>query len=184
MKDIKVDIWRDIKSFDGYQISYTGEIRRVLKSGRIKMLNPYRRKRRWLFVKLKGKEIAVHKIVADAYLERPSDRHIVYHRNGIITDNYASNLEYLTREELGLITAKLSNRKTVAKINRECEIVDFYTSARDCARANYMSYQTIIDRCNLKTKSVFAPDGFAYAWDDNDTSLNAVIERIRKDVKR
>ena len=41
-----------------------------------------------------------------------------------------------------------------------------------------MSYQTIIDRCNGKVKSAFAPDGFAYAWEDSEVSMRKTLRKI------
>ena len=41
-----------------------------------------------------------------------------------------------------------------------------------------MSYQTIIDRCNRKYKSTFAPDGYAYAWDDKEISMRYALRKI------
>lgn len=41
-----------------------------------------------------------------------------------------------------------------------------------------MSYQTVIDRCNRKCKSAFAPDGYAYAWDDSEVSMRHAIRKI------
>lgn len=41
-----------------------------------------------------------------------------------------------------------------------------------------MSYQTIIDRCNGGCKSAFAPDGFAYAWEDSRVSMRNALKKI------
>lgn len=53
-----------------------------------------------------------------------------------------------------------------------------YQVDREAARENYMSYQTIIDRCNGKCKSAFAPDGYAYAWEDSEVSMKHAIRNI------
>lgn len=44
--------------------------------------------------------------------------------------------------------------------------MEVYSSAREAARRNFMSYQTVIDLCNGKVKRGKAPDGFVYEWDD------------------
>ncbi len=44
-----------------------------------------------------------------------------------------------------------------------------------------MSYQTIIDRCNGKCKSAYAPDGYAYAWDDKEVSMRNAIRKIERE---
>ena len=54
-----------------------------------------------------------------------------------------------------------------------------------------MSYQTIIDRCNgfykkggkkHRFRSIFAPDGFAYAWDE-DRYINKTLLQIQEAMK-
>ena len=79
-------------------------------------------------------------------------------------------------ENIKLTSAK-SKRKSVIKINANGEIVDVCRSAREAGKMNYMSYQTIIDRCNGKYKSAFASDGFAYAWEDSDLSVKKAIKK-------
>lgn len=191
MKEIKVDIWKDIQGFNGkYQVSYSGQVRRVYKTGKTKILTPYKKagksrmiSRDRLFVHLtddKGKDnaIMVHQIVAKHFLGRPKPGQVPYHINGCVMDNWASNLEYIDRKKLGQLTGASSRRQTVVKINVDGEMVDCYTSARECARNNYMSYQTVMDRCNGKVKKAFAPDGYEYAWEDSEVSMRKAIRRI------
>ena len=51
---------------------------------------------------------------------------------------------------------------------------------REAARRNYMSYQTVIDRCNGKVKKSVAPDGYDYIWDGSEVSMRHAMERIRR----
>jgi len=181
-----MDIWENIRDYDGkYQISYFGEIKRVYKNGKTRILNPYIKstgKRDLLVIGLSidrvKKEVSVHKLVADAFLKPPKQGEVPYHINGLIRDNYASNIKYISRKELGKLTGSQSKQKGVAKINSDCDVVEFYTSARQAAKENFMSYQTVIDRCNNKVKSAFAPDGYAYAWEDSEVSMKHAIEKI------
>ena len=78
-------------------------------------------------------------------------------------------------------TGAKSKRKTVAKINCYGEIEDVYSSAREAARKNYLSYQTVIDRCNGKCKMAYAPDGYAYAWEDDKVSMRNALAKIEKE---
>ena len=59
------------------------------------------------------------------------------------------------------------------------EIVAFYKSAREAARQNYMSYQTILDRINGKVKGIYAPDGYAYCK-DSDKEITEMIRKIER----
>lgn len=87
-------------------------------------------------------------------------------KNGIKTDTCLGNLEWITKTDLGKKTGANSRRQPVIKIDQSGEVVGFYPSARDAARKNFMSYQTVMDRCNGKCKSKFAPDGYRYEWED------------------
>lgn len=199
MKKFDADIWKDIEGFKGkYQVSYSGQVRRVYKSGKTKILAQFKRAgkarkitRDRLFVHLtddKGKDstIPVHQIVAKHFFGKPKPGQVPYHINGCVMDNWASNLEYIDRKRLGELTGASSRRQPVVKINTDGEIIDCYSSAREAARENYMSYQTIIDRCNLVSvkRSIFAPDGCAYAWEDDEKRMNAVIRMIELEMKK
>ncbi len=64
------------------------------------------------------------------------------------------------------MTGGKASRRPVAKVNAAGEIVAYYPSARKAAKANHMSYQTVLDRCNGKVKKPFALDGHTYRFDD------------------
>lgn len=181
------DIWKDIEGYEGkYQVSYEGKIRRLYLSGKTRLLKPYLKqyRRKVLFVGLTKdgikKEFPVHTIVARAFLGEPKEGQVTYHKNGLIRDNWVSNLAYIDRKKLGQMTGAQSRRKGVVKIDSDGEMVDFYPSARQAGRENFMSYQTIIDRCNRKVKSAFAPDGYVYAWEDCEISVKHAMRKIEK----
>lgn len=183
----QIEIWKDIKGYEGkYQVSYQGQIRRIYPSGKIRILKPYIKQnaRSILVIGLtkdrKKKEIPVHSLVGQAFLREPKKNEVLYHINGLIKDNWASNLEWIDRRKLGQLTGPQSRKKGVVKIDSNGEMIDFYSSARQAAKANFMSYQTIIDRCNNKVKSLFAPDGCAYAWEDSEKDIDTLIRRIEE----
>ena len=199
------DIWKDINGFNGkYQVSYCGEVRRVYPSGKIRLMTPYKKTgakhqkilRNRLFVKLtdsngKAKEVPVLKIMAEHFLPTPKPGQVPYHINGVVTDNWASNIGYISKKELGKKTGHLSKAQAVVRIDKTGELVDTYRSAREAAKYCFMSYQTIIDRCNgyykkggrkHEFKTVFAPDGFAYSWDE-DKQINKTLIQIQEEMK-
>ena len=186
-----VDLWKDIQGFNGkYQISYSGQTRRVYQNGKVKILKPFRKSGKSrkvfkdrLFVHLtddhkKESVVMVHQIVAKHFLGKPKPGQVPYHKNGCLMDNWASNLEYITRKELGELYGASSRRQPVIKIGSSGETVDCYSSAREAGRENFMSYQTVIDRCNGRCKKAFAPDGFEYAWEEKQRSIDQAIRRI------
>jgi len=178
--------WKDIKGYAGvYQVSDSGEVRRIYKNGKIKILTSFTRKnKRTRFVKLtingNPKDVQVHKIVAETFIGLAPLGYVLYHKNGMHTDNCVENLGFISRQKLGKKTGATGRRKGVAKINANGDIIEFYSSARECGKRNYMSYQTIMDRCNGKCKKAFAPDGYEYAWEDDEISIKEAIKRIEK----
>lgn len=185
--------WVDIPGYDGkYQANFFGDIRRVYaKSKKTKTLTPYHKKMtgsQRLVVKLtkdgKSKECVVMQLIARTFIGECPPGCVAYHKNGLQTDNCAGNIAYIKRSKLGELTGPTPHRKPVAKINSDLEIVEVYASARAAAKANFMSYQTVIDRCNGKVKKSIAPDGFDYAWDESEVSLRHAKERIEKANQR
>lgn len=183
-----IETWKDIEGYDGkYQVDREGRVRRVYKSGKTRLLKAYCKKtssNQRLIVKLtingKSKEVTLIQIVARTFFGEAPKGYVPYHRNGCQSDNYVNNIAYISRKELGRKTGPQSRKKSVAKIDSNGEIVDFYSSARECARQNYMSKQTITDRCNGKCKSAFAPDGYAYAWEDSEVSIKRALRKIKE----
>lgn len=167
--------WRDVPGYAGkYQVSRMGEVRRVFGSGKVRDLHPYPKScatklahhPRWYIVKLDGKEQALHKLVARTWLPAPAPGLVAYHKNGIQSDNRVDNIGFTTPETLGRITGAKSKRMTVFKISEDGEVVAIYSSAREAARMNNMSYQTVLDRCHDRVANPFALDGFNYQFED------------------
>ena len=182
------ETWRDIPGFEGiYQADREGNIRRLYQNGKVRILTPYHKKMsgsQRLVVKLtangKSREVVVVQAIARTFLGPPPAGYIPVHRNGCQSDNYVNNIKYISRQQAGKIYGARSKRKAVVKIDGHGEIVEVYPSARRAAKANYLSHQTVTDRCNGKCKNPFAPDGYAYAWEDSGKSLERAIEKIRK----
>jgi len=183
------ETWRDISGYKGkYQAVTEGNVRRLYKSGKVRIMTPYHKKMNGsqrLVVKLtidgKSKEEILIQVIARTFLGSCPAGHVPYHINGCQLDNYVNNIKYISRKELGRLTGAKSKRQPVAKIDSDGEIVEVYSSARECARQNYMSYQTVMDRCNGKCKSAFAPDGFAYAWEDKEVSMRKAVRKIEQE---
>ena len=186
-----IETWRNTPGYNGkYQVDMEANVRRVYPSGKTREMTPYHKKMsgsQRLIVKLtddkgKSKEVILLQIMAKTFLGPAPDGCVPYHKNGCQSDNYIQNIAYISREELGKKTGSKSRRQSVVKIDVLGEIVDIYYSGREAARENYMSYQTIIDRCNGKCKSAFAPDGYAYAWEDSEVSMKHAIRKIEQEV--
>ena len=60
---------------------------------------------------------------------------------------------------------RTDRRKCVVKVSKSGEEVEIYRSAREAAKQNNMSYQTVLDRCHNKVKKPFALDGYTYRFE-------------------
>lgn len=186
--------WKPIPGYGGkYEASFLGHIRRIYKTKSPRIMSQYeksgeRRGSRKLFVKLTRdgedpREVNVAQIIYKTYTGEIPEGHVVIHKNGCFSDNCINNLMIVSRKELGQKYGIMSRKKSVVKISAYGEAVEVYYSAREAARKNYMSYQTVIDRCNGVVKKSIAPDGFDYAWEDSVISTKKAMERIRKENK-
>ena len=165
-------MWKDIPGYEGkYQASSDGSIRRLRKSG-AKILTPYLKPNRrgsdrfYVHLSINGetKEYTVIRLICDTFLGGVPNGKIPVHINGMQTDNAACNIEFISVYEAGKRYGREARSMPVKKLDSDGNEVDVYRSARECARENHMSYQTILDRCNHKYKGAFAPDGFIYLF--------------------
>lgn len=161
--------YRTIPGYPNYQINHCGSVRRIWRNSKPTVMVPVIKKGIYV-IRLTDpnghrKEERVHKLMQHTFLNSPKPGQVLYHKNGNRLDNWINNLGYMSREALGRKTGGQS-RKAVLKINTCYEVIEIYRSARQAARENFMSYQTIIDRCNGKVKKKVAPDGFIYRWED------------------
>lgn len=174
--DVGPNWWRNIPGYCGkYRASKAGDIQRVFPGGLVRDMTPYRKRgkvsRNRLFVKLtingKPKEVAMLKIMAGTWHDNKNKNLVPYHKNGIVTDNHADNIGFTSRSELGKMTGHMTDkRKCVCKVTESGEEVEVYRSAREAARKNNMSYQTVLDRCHNRVRNPFALDGYTYRFDN------------------
>lgn len=167
--------WRDVKGYEGiYQISTTGQVRNRTRIMRTFAKQNKKNRRYVTLTDADGtkRQYPVAKLMARTFLNQP-DGTAIYHKNGILSDDWIGNISFLPQSEIGKINGGRSRRRAVAKIDRLGEIVKIYPSVPQAAKDNYLSEQCVRDRCNgwqnrhgkiVKLKSLFAPDEYAYAW--------------------
>lgn len=184
------EVWRDITGYEGiYQISTAGKIRNRTKAVRTFTRKKKKSRRYVNLTDADGvrKQYPVAKLIAKTFLDQPEGT-VVYHKNGVLSDDWVGNITFSTQEELGKTNGGKSRRKPVAKIDSTGEIVEIYPSVAQAAKKNYLSEQCVKDRCNgwqnrhgeiIKLKSLFAPDGYAYAWAEDQRDIERTVRRCR-----
>ena len=92
----------------------------------------------------------------------------VYHKNGLVYDNYAGNLEWLDRYDLAAKTAHKSKTKgtIVAKDAITGEVIGFFRSTRDAEKHLYVSRQAVSDSLNKKWKTNIVAGTYIFEYDE------------------
>lgn len=171
-----VEIWKDIKGYEGfYQVSNLGRIKRIEKQITMynkntkynkvikeKELKQTKNKKGYLYVSLcKNGEIKkqrVHRLVAEAFLEKKDGFNEINHRNEKRHDNRAENLEYCTHVynlNYGNHNQKLSktlrennkNKIKIIQMDRKGNILNEYESLMDASRSTNIPEPNICACC-------------------------------------
>lgn len=107
--------WRDILQYEGvYQVSDIGNIRRLLKNGKTRMLCVITRKDRYMAIGLWKNGVGiiktVHRLVLEAFIGRCPKGMECRHLDGNRQNNQLCNLKWGTRSENGLDAVKHGTR--------------------------------------------------------------------------
>lgn len=164
--------WRDIKGCEIYQVSSLGRvksIRRTAKSknGSIrtvgeKILKPRKNKNGYLMVHLsnegKKKNLYIHRLVADAFLENPYNLPQVNHKDENTLNNRVENLEFCTQD----YNNKYGTRTERTSKKVKCLETGFiYPSTIEVERKLGFSSANISRCCNKKRKTC---GGLHWEW--------------------
>lgn len=184
--------WRDVPGWEGlYQVSDDGRVRSLHDGKRYHMKELRQHKvmgymKAMLYRYPKRKMVAVHRMVAKAFIPNPNNYPQVNHINGIKTDNRAANLEWASAKEnnshairTGLKRdPKESNCKAVLVLNKETGTMSEYKSVNEASRQIGLSAGAISTQANKnaiesdrrmsKYYIIFKPEGEINAQEDNE----------------
>lgn len=172
-------MWKDIKGYEGYyQVSDKGQVRRFYKDRYPKLLKN-RPSANYYTVSLskncEKKTFAVHRLVAEAFLEKPvtNEPLEVNHKDGNKLNNNVSNLEWVTQRENLLHAMKLNGHHLFGKAPRKVkcidpltnEVVTVYSSVSEAARNVTSNYArtSITQVCKGRQASAYG-----YKWEYAD----------------
>lgn len=89
------EIWKPVVGNEAYMVSNLGRVRAL--SGRLFVPTVHRQG--YLRVRLNGKALLIHRLVAEAFIPNPSNKRTVNHINADKSDNRVENLEWATQSE-------------------------------------------------------------------------------------
>ena len=159
----KMEIWKDIKGYEGYyQISSEGQVKSLI-SNKILIgdTNSLGYKRVMLYTPVK-KRFFIHRLVALHFCEGYSENLIVNHKDGNKQNNKAENLEWVTHSQNDLHAFQNNlrkanpctfKRKIFAYDKDTLELVKIYTNTKECEEDLKVARANIYNCCNGKQKS-------------------------------
>ena len=136
------ELWKDIEEFPGYQVSNHGRVRSFKDfRGNIttewKIIKPVINKDGYYELTLytidhKKVTKRVHRLVINTFIGEHPEL-VVNHIDGVKTNNFLNNLEFVTAEQNSTLASELGLYKT--KSVRVLETGEIFNSVKDCARA-------------------------------------------------
>lgn len=154
------EIWRAIENYDDYQVSNLGRVK-SLKKGNERILKPGVAGIGYLFVVLfkdgKRKEMLIHRLVANAFIQNQDNLPCVNHKDENKQNNLVTNLEwcdvkynsnYGTRNQR--LIAKLS--KKIGQFTKDGKLIKVWPSIIEAERQGF-NHGNICSCCQGRLKS-------------------------------
>lgn len=166
------EIWKTIEGYEGYEISNLARIRskdRIVKFSngiehfyKSEIMRPVK-SNGYLTIRLSNSDKIVrtqyiHRLVADAFIEKVEGKNCINHINGDRSDNRLENLEWVTYSENSIHAVNILNRKSrsrkIGKYDMNDNLIEIYDTLIDAANKNNLKSSNICNVCNEKiTKS-------------------------------
>ena len=162
------ETWKDVIGYEGlYQVSDLGRVR-SLKYKKVQVLMPRFNNRGHLTVRLylngKGRNVYIHRLVAEAFIPNPSVFPVVNHKDENPVNNAARNLEWCTQKynvNYGTCTARMAAKhlKVVLQYDKSGNLVKEWPSAKEVERQMGFARSNISTCCLGKRRYAYG-----YVW--------------------
>lgn len=169
------EIWKDVVGYAGlYQVSNLGNVKS--KRG---LLKPQPRQHGYLAVwlyghgnsaKHKGKQFAVHRLVAEAFIPNPNAYSEVNHKDERKTNNCADNLEWMSHQQnsafgtrgkrIGKANTNGKKSKPIAQYTRDGELLRVFPSLQEATRNGFNASNI----CNCAKGHPRYSQAYGYIW--------------------
>lgn len=188
-----METWKPIPGYEGlYEVSDIGRVRSLFRYKRILDTHP-NKGNGYIYVQLwkdgKGKNHAVHRLVAMCFCENPHDKPFVNHKDETRTNNHADNLEWVTHKEncnygtaikrrtmhMDYSKRRINNdrqiavcSKPIAQYTKDGRFVRSWNSASECSRETGFSASGIRRVVKGERNSIY---GFIFIEGSEDLLL-------------
>ena len=153
-----MEIWKEIAGYEGlYWVSNLGRVK-SLKHGKEKILKPWKNTRGYLLVDLykdgHTKHLLVHRLVAEAFIPNQNNLETVNHKDEVKTNNVASNLEWMSREDNVAYSQPQWAKRSVHMFDKSTgELLATFPSTNEAGRVTCIDKSSISKCCLGKLKS-------------------------------
>lgn len=172
---MKPEYWKEIPGYRmPYRVSRGGEVQRLedgvwvdvhgIDGRNSIMVN--------LLKKEKGRDRkAIARLVAEYFMGGCPPGAVVVHVDGNRNNNSVGNLRIMSNMQIGKTYGYRGRRKPVVKEDSEGNVVDFYASASEAARANYFDTSLMRRRCRGAAGQT---DGYFYYYENSRRRKSAI----------
>lgn len=162
--------WKAIEGYMyPYRVSDQGEVQKQEPNGKWRSLKPSSYRGAWKVHMVtkngKFKNVAVSKLVVDAFLGGTPKGKCRVHKNGMRQDNAIENLVFMTQSKNAKRTRPW-NCRPVVKIDDKGEVVEVYRSATEAAKKNYISHAAMTRMCRGEILKPYQRYGYNFKYED------------------